>query len=289
MTTKEVRDFSPPDEGGIVAVQVDGDMVAVAVIAGEVHAFDAKCPHAGCSLADGVLDERTVTCGCHFARFDITTGAVLEGPTRSGVRVWSADVQDGTLTLDGPHPPASTQDAAISAPTTSSDGAPDQDIVVVIEREHDALRQQFRSLDRGDSGAELEQAWRALVQLLEVHASGEEVVLYPNVVRAVGDGVEQTEEAVRDHNDIRDSIRAVDRYTPGSDSWWAALELARRVNEAHLQEEERDVLPSFRRSMDRGGREDLGRQWAVFHEEHQQARGLSLDHTAPEVVVEQED
>ena len=288
MAAQQVSDFSSPAEGEIVAVQVDGDMVAVTVVAGELHAFDAKCPHAGCSLADGVLDARTVTCACHFAQFDITTGAVLGGPTRSGVRLWSADLHEGTLTLDGPRPPAPGPDAASSEPTAQADAGLDQDITVVIEREHDALRQQFRSLDRGAGEQELKQAWRSLVQLLEVHASGEEALLYPNIVRDVHDGVEQTEEAVRDHNGIRDSVRAVARYAAGSDSWWAAVELARRVNDAHLQEEEREVLPSLRRSMDRRRREELGQQWAAFHTEHQQARGLSGCDTDPQAVIEQE-
>ena len=229
MTEKRVMDFSPPDEGEIVAVQVDGDLIAVSVVAGELHAFDAKCPHAGCSLADGALDERTVTCACHFAQFDITTGAVLAGPTRSGVRLWSADLQDGTLTLNGPRPPASAPDDAGTDPSASADATPDQDITVVIEREHDALRQQFRSLDQGAGEQELEQAWRSLVQLLEVHASGEEVLLYPNVVSAVHDGDEQTEEAVRDHNGIRDSVRAVDRYGAGSDAWIFCLFMVSNV------------------------------------------------------------
>ena len=287
MASEQVDDFSPPAEGEIVAVQVDGEMVAVTVVAGELHAFDAKCPHAGCSLADGVLDEGTVTCACHFAQFDISTGAVLGGPARSGVRLWSADLRDGTLTLDGPRAPASRPDAASSQPTAPADAGLDQDITVVIEREHDALRQHFRSLDRGAGEQELEQAWRSLVQLLEVHASAEEVLLYPDVVRAVDDGAEQTEDAVRDHNGIRDSVRAVDRYAAGSDSWWAAVELARRVNDAHLHEEEREVLPSLRRSMDRHRREELGQQWAAFHAEHQQAQGLSGDATDPQAVIEQ--
>ena len=54
------------------------------VVDGELHAFDDTCPHAGCSLADGDLDGHAVVCPCHLARFDITTGAVLESRTQSG-------------------------------------------------------------------------------------------------------------------------------------------------------------------------------------------------------------
>ncbi len=290
MAAKQVAGFTPPPEGELVAVTVEGDVVAVAVLAGELHAFDAKCPHAACSLVNGDLDERAVTCPCHFARFDITTGAVLEGPARSGVRIWSASLQDGTLQLDGPREPAASADAApSSAAVGPADAGPDQDITVVIEREHEALRRQFRDLKR-DSGAgagEVEQAWRALVQLLEIHASGEEVLLYPHLVKAVEDGAEESQEAVHDHNHIRDSLRAVERHPVGTDSWWAAIELARRVNEDHLREEEQTILPSFRRNVPRHRREELGQQWVLFHQEHQEARGLSGEDTEPRAVIDQ--
>ncbi|MDP9417444.1 MAG: hemerythrin domain-containing protein, partial [Actinomycetota bacterium] len=239
-------------------------------------------PHAGCSLVDGDVEGSTVTCPCHFARFDVTTGAVLGGPARSGVRTWSARLDGGTLALDGPRPPA----AAPAADLEATGDAVDRDVTVLIEREHDAIRARFAALDRGSPAAELEQDWAGLVQLLEVHASGEEALLYPHLAKAATDGTEETEEAVRDHNHIRDSIRAVAGYTVGSDLWWARVELARRVNDEHLREEERDVLPLFRRSVDRDRREDLGQQWAAFHEEHQGARGLSLDDADPGEVAE---
>jgi nitrite reductase/ring-hydroxylating ferredoxin subunit/hemerythrin-like domain-containing protein len=279
----QVDGFSVPEQGDLVGVDVEGARLAVTVLSGEVRAFDALCPHAGCSLVDGELDGATITCPCHFARFDVTTGAVLGGPATSGVRVWPARLDGETLVVDGPREPA-------AAPGGSSGGdgaaAVDRDITVLIEREHDAMRRRFASLDRGTPAEELAESWRALVQLLEVHASGEEQLLYPQLVRAVEDGAEATEEAVRDHNSLRDSIRTVDRYAAGNDLWWAAVELARRVNDEHLDEEERDVLPSFRESVDRGRREQLGERWAAFHSEHQAASGLSLEHTDPDAVID---
>ena len=68
-----------------MAVDTDGTAVAVAIVDGELHAFEDTCPHAGCSLAEGSLDGNTIVCPCHLARFDITTGAALEGPAPSGI------------------------------------------------------------------------------------------------------------------------------------------------------------------------------------------------------------
>ncbi len=292
VTLQRLAGFSLPAEGELVAVDVDGTAVAVAVVDGELHAFDDTCPHAGCSLADGELDEQNVVCPCHFARFDVTTGAVVEGPATSGVGVWSVTFTDGTLELEGPRSPAATPDAVSGTPpapahstSVSAASGPDRDITVLIEREHENFRRQFDALQGFSDPDELEQAWTTLAGLLEIHASGEESVLYPNLVRAAGHAAQEAEHAVADHNEIRDSVRAVRQHPVGGDSWWQAVRAAEAVNEDHLQQEERDVLPPFRDSTDRTRREELGRQWLAFHSEHDGARGLNGKDADPQAVL----
>ena len=157
---------------------------------------------------------------------------------------------------------------------------------MLIEREHDAFRRQFEALEGLSDRQELVDTWTSLVDLLEIHASGEEAVLYPVLVRRADDGAEEAEHAVRDHNEIRDSVRAVEEQDVGSDAWWAAVRTAREVNEDHLLEEESDVLPAFRDSVERTRREELGERWVAFHREHAGARGLSNEQTDPQTVVE---
>ena len=86
----------------MVTAEHEGSVVAVAMLDGTLHAFDDTCPHAGCSLAEGELDGRTIVCPCHMATFDVTTGAVVDGPAPSGVATWSVTVADGALVLGEP-------------------------------------------------------------------------------------------------------------------------------------------------------------------------------------------
>ncbi|MDP9497595.1 MAG: Rieske 2Fe-2S domain-containing protein [Actinomycetota bacterium] len=290
MVSQQFDDFALPDEGELVSVDVEGTPVAVTVLDGEVHAFDDTCPHAGCSLAEGELEDDSVVCPCHFARFDITTGAVVEGSAKTGVGVWSARFRDGVLQLQSPGgtPPPAEAPAPAAQPGSAGDG-PDRDITVLIQREHDSFRRQFTALDELSDPDELQRAWRWLADLLEIHASGEEVVLYPRLVRADEDAVEEAEHAVRDHDEIRDSVRAVQQHPVGSPDWRQAVRTAGQVNEEHLQEEERDVLPAFRHSVDRAAREQLGAQWVTFHAEHEGAQGLSHADTDPRTVLERAD
>jgi nitrite reductase/ring-hydroxylating ferredoxin subunit len=289
VASQQFDDFALPDEGELVAVDVAGTAVAVAVLDGEVHAFDDTCPHAGCSLAEGELEDDSVVCPCHFARFDIHTGQVVEGSTETGVGVWSVSFTDGTLELQSPRqdPPLSDAPvpghAARPAPATGGD----RDITVLIEREHDSFRRQFDALDGLSDASELQQAWAALAGLLEIHASGEELVLYPSLVRADEQTAQEAEHAVRDHNEIRHSVQAVQQHAVGSQGWWRAVRAAQEVNEDHLQEEERDVLPTFRDNVDRARREQLGQQWLAFHRDHEQAQGLTGRDTDPHSVTEQ--
>lgn len=291
MTAPDPAAPAPPAEGEMLVVEHEGSTVTVAMLAGELHAFGDTCPHAGCSLAEGELDGQNVVCPCHMATFDVTTGAVVDGPAPSGVAIWSVTVADGALVLDQPRSPEPARAAPAASPdgVPSSSARPDMDITVLVEREHEAMRRQFEAIDSLSDTQELTEAWTTLAELLEIHASGEESLLYPKLARAAEEGAEEAEHAVRDHNEIRDSVRAVQEHTVGSQDWWQALRTTREVNEEHLQEEEREALPLFRESTDRSRLEELGREWVTFHERHQHARGLSGDDVDPQAVVDGRD
>ena len=52
--------------------------------AGKFVAFDAVCPHAGCTVAYAP-SAGVIACPCHGSEFDAATGAVLRGPAASGL------------------------------------------------------------------------------------------------------------------------------------------------------------------------------------------------------------
>jgi nitrite reductase (NADH) small subunit len=53
---------------------VRGRIVALYNVAGEFHALDGVCPHAGGPLGEGVLQGNIVTCPWHGWQFDVTNG-----------------------------------------------------------------------------------------------------------------------------------------------------------------------------------------------------------------------
>jgi len=64
--------------------------VSVARVDDRVYAFDDLCTCAqdSCPLSGGLLSGTTVMCQCHGSRFDIATGAVIDGPSKKPLNVY---------------------------------------------------------------------------------------------------------------------------------------------------------------------------------------------------------
>jgi 3-phenylpropionate/trans-cinnamate dioxygenase ferredoxin subunit len=85
-------------EGEMRAFEVSGRRV-VARVSGSLHAFDDTCTHRQCSLAEGELEEATVTCPCHGSQFDVATGAVLNPPATEPVKTYPVRVEGDDLQI----------------------------------------------------------------------------------------------------------------------------------------------------------------------------------------------
>lgn len=71
--------------------------LVVQPVAGTFLAFDAVCPHAGCTVAYSTQD-RIFVCPCHGSQFNGRTGAVEVGPAQSGLAsIPVAEGSDGNL------------------------------------------------------------------------------------------------------------------------------------------------------------------------------------------------
>ena len=75
--------------------------ISVARIDGRLYAFDDLCTCGGqpCPLSGGLLSGTTLMCQCHGSRFDITTGAVLNGPATEPLHRYEVREVDGDIQL----------------------------------------------------------------------------------------------------------------------------------------------------------------------------------------------
>ncbi len=85
------RDRVPP--GSRLAVWAGGRKVLLYHIGDKYYATDEQCSHRECSLLDGPLSGTVVTCPCHLARFDVTTGKVLSPPATVSLPTYPIKVE----------------------------------------------------------------------------------------------------------------------------------------------------------------------------------------------------
>ncbi|GGM24795.1 hemerythrin domain-containing protein [Dactylosporangium sucinum] len=162
------------------------------------------------------------------------------------------------------------------------------DITALILDDHAAFRRGFARLDDARGEEQLAAVWDALALHLDIHAEAEERILYPHLLKQDSGGAEEeTDDAIRDHNKIRDAIEESKRHPVGSDAWWAAVRDARTENSEHLAEEEDEVLPDFRRHAGMELRLELGERWLTFYGEHPSGKGLSFRDKDPQRYIEQ--
>jgi len=95
----ELRADIAPNEMHVV--EHDGAKYAVVNLEGTYYAFSNVCTHLGCDLHEGkIVAHKQIQCPCHGARFDVTTGEALAGPSKlDSLKTASVSVQDGKLTL----------------------------------------------------------------------------------------------------------------------------------------------------------------------------------------------
>jgi hypothetical protein len=150
------------------------------------------------------------------------------------------------------------------------------DITQLVLDDHHEQRRLFailEQIDRGDID-NLTTVWRRLAAFLDLHAEAEERLFYPALLH-LGKGVggvhtpeEETDDAIRDHNDIRDAVARVADHAVGSNGWFEAVAAANKANGDHMAEEEREGLTDFRRHASLQTRHELGVAFAAFEAAH---------------------
>ena len=80
MPQHDVAALTDLPDGGMLAVEVDGEPVLLTRTGNAVRAVGGTCPHAGAKLAEGVRNGDRIVCPWHKATFCLRTGALLDPP-----------------------------------------------------------------------------------------------------------------------------------------------------------------------------------------------------------------
>jgi len=85
----------PP--GQIKWVAVDGERRVLANVDGTYYAVSDVCGHRNAPLSRGRLEGHLIECPLHFARFDVRTGELVNGPVSSPIATYQVRVDGDTV------------------------------------------------------------------------------------------------------------------------------------------------------------------------------------------------
>lgn len=85
------------------AIRVKVGEHAIAIVrtpSGEVKALDDKCSHGEISLSEGFVEEGTIECWAHGAKFALNTGVPLSLPAYEPVNTYEILIENDEIYLE---------------------------------------------------------------------------------------------------------------------------------------------------------------------------------------------
>jgi 3-phenylpropionate/trans-cinnamate dioxygenase ferredoxin component len=75
--------------------------VSIARVDDRLYAFDdlCTCTDEPCPLSSGLLNGTTLMCQCHGSVFDMSTGAVINGPANKSLNSYDVQETDGDIQI----------------------------------------------------------------------------------------------------------------------------------------------------------------------------------------------
>lgn len=93
-----LEDLKP---GKAIRVKVGDHAIAIVrTPSGEVKALDDKCSHGEISLSEGFVDEETIECWAHGAKFELNTGKPLSLPAYEPVATYEVLIENDEIYLE---------------------------------------------------------------------------------------------------------------------------------------------------------------------------------------------
>ncbi len=99
MAFEKAAKLSEIPTGSIREVQVGGQAIALANVAGLYYAINNTCLHRGGPLGEGQLEGNVVTCPWHGWQFDVTTGKAVQNPN-AGVGCYRTEIRGDEVFVD---------------------------------------------------------------------------------------------------------------------------------------------------------------------------------------------
>jgi hemerythrin superfamily protein len=116
----------------------------------------------------------------------------------------------------------------------------------------------FRRVNLSEKEDSIEELTKQIVHDLSVHAAVEEQFVYPLIRAKVEGGSEMADEAIEEHQDAKRLLADLEKHDAGSDEHSAAMQQLIAAIRHHVEEEEGEVFPQLRESVDGSTLDKMG-------------------------------
>ena len=134
------------------------------------------------------------------------------------------------------------------------------DAVKVLTDDHRDVEELFARFEKTGDGAHKrrQQLVQRIIEALSVHASIEEEIFYPAIRRDVDDAGDDVLEALEEHHLVKLTLAELEAMDPGHERYGAKVTVLIENVRHHVEEEEGQLFPTVRQSLDAATLRDLG-------------------------------
>lgn len=100
MSLVEAAKLADVPAGGVLAVEVDGQEIALVRDGDDVYAIRDECSHASIPLSEGDVEGCEIECWLHGSRFDVRTGKPINLPATESVPTYPTQITGDVVMID---------------------------------------------------------------------------------------------------------------------------------------------------------------------------------------------
>jgi hemerythrin-like domain-containing protein len=136
------------------------------------------------------------------------------------------------------------------------------DAIELLTTDHREVEQMFRQIESLPEGDPRSALVAGVIRELSVHAAIEEQVLYPAMRKALPDGDHLVQEAIEEHQQVKETLAAIERADSPAERDPQLVSLIGNVRH-HVEEEETELFPKLRASITTAELQEMGSKLAA--------------------------
>lgn len=145
-------------------------------------------------------------------------------------------------------------------------------VIELLEKDHRLVEDLFKKIEETEDASKREALFAELSAEVEIHASAEEIAVYPKLEKIKArDLDDEAEHAYKEHTEAREIISEIEKLDPTTDEWMKKVTELKEAIEHHVEDEEGDVFPKMEKTFTAAQLNEMGRAVEAAKSQYQKA------------------